>query len=95
MDEKKLDTLVKKVDGMAEDVRSNGYRLDRLENRIDRLEQNHGEKLDTLAALVREVGSDLRALSAQFKDVGVMAIKDNDRIADLEKRVDVLESQAH
>lgn len=94
-DEKILETLVKKVDGLADDARSNGYRLDKLENRIDQLEQNHGEKFDVVASLVRGVASDLKTLSAQFKDVGVMAINDNGRIDDLEKRVDVLEAQAH
>ena len=82
-----------KFDGLTTDVRTNGYRLDKLENRVAQLGQNHGEKLDELAILVRGVASDLRALFAQFQDVGVMAIKDNGRIADLEKRVDILEAE--
>lgn len=84
-----------KFNGLTDDVRTNGYRLDKLENRIEQLEQNHGEKLDTIAVLIRGVASDLKTLSAQFNDVGGMAIKDNGRITDIEKRVDVLEAQVH
>jgi BMFP domain-containing protein YqiC len=95
MDEKKLDILVKKLDGVADDVRTNGYRLDKLENRIDQLEINHGEKFDALADLIRGVANDVKTLSRQFNDVGTMAIKDNGRLTDLEKRVDIIEAQAH
>lgn len=84
-----------KFNGLTDDVRTNGYRLDKLENRIEQIEQTHGEKLDTVADLVRGVASDLKTLSAQFNDVGGMAIKDNGRIDDIEKRVDVLETGVH
>jgi uncharacterized coiled-coil protein SlyX len=90
-----VDVANKKFDGLIDDVRTNGYRLDRLENRIDQLEMNHGEKFDALADLIRGVANDVKTLSRQFNDIGAMAIKDNGRIADLEKRVDAIEAQAH
>lgn len=95
MDEKKIDTLTKKVDGMAGDIRTNGIRLDKLENRIDRLELNHDARFDKLESLIRGVASDLPVLSAQFRDVGIMAISDNVKIAEIEKRVDALEERVH
>ena len=76
-DEKILETLVKKVDGLADDARSNSFKLDRLENMIEGLTSN------------------VKTLSGQFNDVGIMAIDDHTRIGKLEERVDALESEAH
>jgi len=87
-DEKLLETLIKKVDGLADDVRSNSYKLDRLENRV---ETGFGQVNDSLDKL----RSDFRVLSGQFNDVGSLAIKDSARIDELETRVEVLESGTH
>lgn len=73
-----------KFDGLTADVRTNAFKLDKLENGLNRVE----EKLEG-------VSTDLKQLSRQFNDVGGMAIKDSARIDELEKRVDVLEAQAH
>ncbi len=84
-DEKILEILVKKVDGLADDVRSNSFKLDRLEGKLDKVEG----KLDNVA-------SDLKLLSGQFTGVAGMAIKDHHpRIGKLEERVDVLEGEVH
>jgi len=76
-DEKILETLVKKVDGLADDARGNSFKLDRLENMIEGLTSN------------------VKTLSGQFNDVGIMAINDHKRIDTLQDRVDVLEAEAH
>lgn len=76
-DEKILETIVKKVDGMAGDVRGNSYKLDRLENMIELLSSN------------------VNTLSAQFNAVGSMAIKDHERINNIEERVEILDGGAH
>ncbi len=76
-DEKILETLVKKVDGLADDARSNSFKLDRLENMIDGLTSN------------------VKTLSGQFSDVGIMAIDDHKRVGKLEERVGVLEAEVH
>lgn len=73
-----------KFNGLTSDIRTNGFKLDKVENGLNRVE----EKLEG-------VSTDLRQLSRQFNDVGGMAIKDSGRIEELEKRVDVLEAQAH
>ena len=38
--EKLIETLVKKVDGVASDVRTNSYKLDRLETMLESLTSN-------------------------------------------------------
>ena len=39
-EEKLIETLVKKVDGVASDVRTNSYKLDRLETMLENLTSN-------------------------------------------------------
>ena len=79
-----LDTVVKKVDGLASDVRTNSFKLDRVETKVDRIDVE-----------LKDLKSAVTTLSGQFSDVGVMAIKDHQRIDDLGKRVDNLESEVH
>ena len=79
-----LDTVVKKVDGLASDVRTNSFKLDRVETKVDRIDVE-----------LKDLKSAVTTLSGQFSDVGVMAIKDHQRIDDLGKRVDDLESEVH
>lgn len=43
----------------------------------------------------KSVGQKVDALASQFKYVGGMAIEDHPRIDSLEKRMDVLEAEAH
>ena len=86
-----IETVLKTVNGLAADVRTNSYKLDGLETRFDGLET----KVDRIATGLDSLGSEVRVLSAQFNDVGAMAIKDSGRISDLEKRVDDLEPGVH
>ena len=79
-----LDTVVKKVDGLASDVRTNSFKLDRVETKVDRIDVE-----------LKDLKSAVTTLSGQFSDVGVMAIKDHQRIDDLGKSVDNLESEVH
>jgi len=84
-----------KFDGLTADVRNNSIRLDKLEQRIDHLQLDHGEKFDAIATMLRDLSVEVKTLSGQFKDVGVMAINDHKRIDDLEERVRLLETEAH
>ena len=52
-------------------------------------------KFDGLETKVDGLARDVKMLSGQFNDVGVMAINDNRRIDDLEKRVSDLETSTH
>jgi outer membrane murein-binding lipoprotein Lpp len=74
-----------------------------------RLMQTMIVKVDDLATDMKVVKSDVRELktntarieqkvdvfSGQFRDVASQAIKDTQRIASLEGRVDILESKSH
>ncbi len=51
--------------------------------------------LERLESMIEGLTSNVRTLSSQFNDVGIMAINDHKRIDNLEERVDVLESEAH
>lgn len=79
-----VEVASQKFDGLTADVRTNAFKLDRLENGLSRVE----EKLD-------RVTSDVKILSGQFNDVAGMAIDDHKGIGKLEERVDVLEAEAH
>ena len=86
-----VDVAEKKFDGITSDVRTNSFKMDRLETKINGLETN----VEKLSSTVNDLSSDVKTLSSQFKDVGVMAIKNHKRIDNLEERVDVLEAEVH
>jgi outer membrane murein-binding lipoprotein Lpp len=82
-----------KFDGLTADVRTNGIRLDKLEQRIEHLASDHGEKLDRIAARISELSAELKTLIGQFNKVGSVAILDTQRIDRLEVRVEALEAE--
>ena len=55
----------------------------------------HDRRFDSIAGDLKEVASDVKILTGQLNDVGVLAIKDSGRIDNLEKRVDDLEANIH
>lgn len=79
-----MEVVVQKVDGLASDVRTNTYAIDRVENKVDQIDTG-----------LKELRSDFTTLSGRFSDVGVMAIKDHKRVDALEQRVDILEQKPH
>ena len=93
-----MEVVIQKVDGLASDVRTNTYSIDRLETKVDKLETDVGELKGSVSQLqsdMKTVKNDLRTLSGQFSDVGIMAIKGHQRIDSLESRVDILEQKPH
>jgi outer membrane murein-binding lipoprotein Lpp len=100
-----MEVVIQKVDGLASDVRTNTYAIERLETKFGGLETKFGgletkvdgleTKVDRLESDMKVVTSELRTLSGQFSDVGIMAIKDHQRIDSLESRVDILEQKPH
>lgn len=81
-----------KFDGLTADVRTNAFKLDRLENGLVRVE----EKVNQVEEKLDNVASDVKILSGQFTDVAGMVMRDHHpRIDSLEKRVDALESEVH
>lgn len=93
-----IEVANQKFDGLTADVRSNTFKLDRLENGLQRVEERVDRvegKVDRVETNLKAVASDLKVLSGQFQDVAVMAMKDKARIDTLEKRVDERESGIH
>lgn len=80
-----------KFDGLAADVRSNTFKLDNLENGLQRVEK----RVERVETNLKAVASDVKVLSGQFQDVALMAMKDHERIDNLEKRADDLEPGIH
>jgi hypothetical protein len=101
-----IEVAAQKFDGLIADVRTNSFKLDRLETKIDSVEGRLETKIDSVEGRletkldsvekgVAVLTSEVRLLGGQFRDVAVMAIKDTKRIDDLEERVDDLESGVH
>ena len=93
-----MEVVIQKVDGLASDVRTNTYAIERLETKFGGLETKVDgleTKVDRLESDMKVVTSELRTLSGQFSDIGIMAIKDHQRIDSLESRVDILEQKPH
>lgn len=82
---------------MAEETGNSKFEKEVLEL-LGRLVTRTSENSSDLKALREEVSTisaDVKSLSGQFNDVGVMAIKDNKRIDDLESRISDLEAGIH
>ena len=92
MPEDKLDTLSKKLDGVADDVRSNSYRIDKLEAKIEGRFDSLGTQIDKLANAVRELADTVTTVSRQFTAVTSKVIEHDQRMGSVESRVSVLET---
>ncbi len=90
-----LTGLVRKTIGGLDELRMEvrDIRMEVRDMRSEVLDMRSGlqENNSKLQSLTNKVTT----LSSQFNDVGVMAIKDHQRVDLLEERVDVLESGAH
>lgn len=86
-----IEVANQKFDGLSTDVRSNSFKLDRVEAEL------HNVKVEIVEIKkeMGDLGSDVRALSSQFQDVGVMAIKDHKRIDSLEEKIGNLDTGVH
>ncbi len=79
-----IEVANQKFDGLTSDIRSNSFKLDRLESKLDHIDTD-----------VKDLTSNVKTFSKQFDDVGSLAIKDSGRITKLEERVDELETGIH
>jgi len=101
-DEKILETISQKLDGVAHDVRTHGFqmekqevRMDRLEVRMDRIEvrfDRSDENMATLLGGLNDLTKEVRTLSKQFGGVMDKVFENEDRLETVEKRVGVLEA---
>ena len=66
-------------------------RFTEIDNRFDKLDGRFDQVDEKLVSLQ----SDVRTLTGQLNDVGVLAIKDSGRIDDHEKRISDVEANIH
>ena len=100
-----IDVLGKKVDGMADDVRTSIYRLDKVETRLENLDvkvdglatkvDNLDTKMDTLTTIVRDMSVSVNSLSRQFGAVASKVMENDQRLDAIEHRVSNLEIGTH
>jgi uncharacterized protein YoxC len=94
-DDKVLEKLTKKVDGVADDVRTLTYRVDKLEattnERFDRVD----ERFDSVDKGLQVINDQLKTLSNQFSAVTSKVIEHDKLLTGHEERIAVLESETH
>ncbi len=98
-EDKILDVLIKKVDGLADDVRTNSYRLDKAEAKFDKFQVRIEERFDILGTeinklsdAVRNLADTVSTMSKQIAAVTSKVIEHEERINSVESRVTVLET---
>jgi peptidoglycan hydrolase CwlO-like protein len=91
MPEDKLDKITKKLDGMADDVRTASYRIDKLENRFDLID----EKIDTLTNVVRDIASNVKTVLGQLSSIIPKIMDHEARPKSVESRISVIEAGTH
>jgi len=97
-DEKILKTISQKLDGVAHDVRTYGFQMEKQEVRMDRIEVRFDQSDENMAALLGGLNGltkEVRTLSKQFGGVMDKVFENEDRLETVEKRVDVLEAGTH
>ena len=94
-DEKILETISQKLDGVAHDVRTNSFQMEKQEVRMDRIEFRFDRSDENMAVLLgglNELTKEVRTLSKQFGGVMDKVFENEDRLETVEKRVGVLEA---
>ncbi len=61
----------------------------------DKRFDSHDRRFDSLEEKVEMSSNQLKILTTQFSEVGIMAIEDNKRISKVEKDIEELQSKAH
>ncbi len=94
-EDKVLDTLVKKVDGLADDVRTNTYQIDKLEVKIDSRFDTLSSEIEHLASAVQNLANTVGTMSKQFAAVTTKVIDHEQVLNSHEGRLTVLEAETH
>jgi uncharacterized protein YoxC len=101
-DDKVLEKLTKKVDGVADDVRTLTYRVDKLEattnERFDRVDERFeqiDERFDRVDKGLQAISHQLNTMSNQFTAVTRKVMDHDDLLNSHEERIAILESEAH
>jgi len=82
---------------MAEEIPDDRFKsevmilLGKLINKADETTNS----IDNVRSDINSLSADVKVLSKQFNDVGLMAIKDHSRLDDVEDRLSVIEGEVH
>ncbi|MFL6373765.1 MAG: hypothetical protein ACJ73D_03775 [Pyrinomonadaceae bacterium] len=80
-----------KFDGLTSDVRTNSFRLDKFEAKIDSL----GTEIQNLTSAVRDLASTVGAMSKQLSAVTSKVVDHEQRLNGHETRIGALEAETH
>jgi outer membrane murein-binding lipoprotein Lpp len=92
-DENAIAIFSKKVDGLADEVRTNTYRLDKFEASFDQRFDSLGAEIENLTGAVRQLAESVSLMSKQFTAVTSKVIENDQRVDSLESRVAILETR--
>ncbi|MGQ0541231.1 MAG: hypothetical protein ACT4O9_05180 [Blastocatellia bacterium] len=90
-----LEGISKKLDVVAEDVRTNSYRIDRIEAGIDNLDKATSARFDRIDRGVEVLADKLNLMSKQFSAVTSKVIESDQRLNHVEARLAALEGEIH
>lgn len=90
-----IEVANQKFDGLTADVRTNGYRIDKLENEIDNLATGTNSRFDRIEKSIESIADSVGLMSKQFTSVVGKVIDNDQQLGDLESRVAVLEGEVH
>mgnify|MGYP006216438507 CR=1 FL=1 len=68
-----IEVAMQKFDGLTSDLRSNSFKIDRMESKVDQIET----KVDRVESDLKKLSSDVNTLTRQFEAVGAVAIEDH------------------
>lgn len=80
-----------KFDGITSDIRTQSFRIDKLEPRFDQTD----EKINTLVNVILDLSGSIKTVSSQVGSVVSKVIENEERLERLEDRVEILEGEAH
>ena len=86
MAEDKLDKISKKLDGVADDVRTANFRIDKIESKFDLM----GDKIDKLTDVIRDLSSNVKTMSGHMASALGKVMEHEERLDSVEVRVSVL-----
>ena len=90
-----IEVANQKFDGLTADVRTNGYRIDKLENQIDKFATGTSSRFDQIEKSIESIADHVSLMSKQFTSVAGKVIDNDQQLGDLESRVAVLEGEVH
>lgn len=108
-DRQLLETISKKLDCVADDVRTYSYKVDKIETKVDQIEAKVDKietkienfeagttaRFDASDHRVKAIADKLNLIAKQFTAVTSKVLENDQRLGSVESRVALLEGEAH